>query len=172
MNGPKKVTEDPSAGVFDACKLQFKAGLAVVDTLVAGSERMREMQLAAARETETRNREIAGEIGKARSMQDLVELQTRLINAHAQSVMGYWTKMAALTQQTQSELNKLVQDECSGALAAMPATGGKSAAGAAPLASVFESSLEATRRANEAFIAAWSKAIPAGDRRGASAGHS
>lgn len=169
MNKPRKVGADTNAGVFDACKLQFQAGLAVVETLVAGSERVREMQLATARATETRNREIAEQIAKAGSMQDLVDLQTRLITANAQSALEYWTKLAALTQQTQSELSKLAQEECSGALAAIPGAGGKSVTEAAPLASVFESSLEATRRANEAFMAAWSKAIPAGDRRGASA---
>ena len=94
MDTPQKFVEDAAARYLDAFRTQFETGLTLVNALVAGAERVREAQLAAARETRVQHKQVAERVAKTASMQDLLALQSSLLNEYCFGTVRYWSRLA------------------------------------------------------------------------------
>jgi len=153
MDTPQRIVEDAAARYFDAFKTQFETGLALVNALVAGAERMREAQLGAARETRVQHKQIAERVAKTASIQDMLALQSSLLNEYCFGTVRYWSQLAEIGRKTQEDIANIVQQQGKQALAqaaaentaiALPGT-------AEPLVAAMQTAFNAARRANESF---------------------
>ena len=165
MDTPQRFVEDAAARYFDAFRTQFETGLAFVNALVIGAERMREAQLEAARETRVHHKQIAERVAKTTSMQDMLALQSSLLNEYCFGTVRYWSQLAEIGRKTQEDIANVVQQQGKQVLAqaaaensaiALPGT-------AEPLVAAMQSAFNAARRANESFANALvAGAAPAG----------
>ena len=163
MNDATNFSEAAMLKYFEACRGQYESGLALLNALVAGAERMRAMQLAAAHETKAKQAEFARQIAKASSLQDLLILQGALLNEYCLRAVAYWSKLAELSQRTQAEIAAVLRAQGTEALkqAYASAKAPASAPGASEsLATVMQSAFAAARGANEAYVNALTRAYP------------
>ena len=153
MDTPQRIVEDAAARYFDAFRTQFETGLALVNALVAGAERMREAQLSAARETRVQHKQIAERVAKTASMQDMLALQSSLLNEYCFGTVRYWSQLAEIGRKTQEDIASIVQQQGKQVLAQAAAENSAiSLPGPSePLVSAMQSAFNAARRANESF---------------------
>jgi phasin family protein len=153
MDTPQKIVEDATARYLDAFRAQFETGLALVNALVAGAERIREAQLTAARETRVNHRQIAERVAKTTSMQDLFVLQSSLLSEYCFGTARYWSQLAEIGRKTQEDIANVVQKQGQQVLAQAASEGSAiSLPGPAePLVSAMQTAFNAARKANESF---------------------
>ena len=153
MDTPQRFVEDAAARYFDAFRTQFETGLALVNALVSGAERMREAQLEAARETRVHHKQIAERVAKTTSMQDMLALQSSLLNEYCFGTVRYWSQLAEIGRKTQEDIANIVQQQGKQVLAQAAAENSAiSLPGPAePLVTAMQSAFNAARRANESF---------------------
>ena len=153
MDTPQRIVEDAAARYVDAFRMQFETGLALVGALVAGAERVREAQLTAARDTRVQHKQIAERVAKTTSMQDMMALQSSLLNEYCFGVVRYWSQLAEIGRKTQEDVANIVQKQGKQVLAQASAETSAISlpAPAEPLVSAMQSAFNAARRANESF---------------------
>jgi phasin family protein len=153
MDTPQQMVEQVASRYLDAFRTQFESGLALVNAFVACAERVREAQLAAARDTRVHHKQIAERAAKTTSMQDLLVLQSSLLNEYCFGTVRYWSQLAEIGRKTQEDIANIVQQQGKQALAqaaaentaiALPGT-------AEPLVAAMQTAFNAARRANESF---------------------
>lgn len=151
-----QITEDAAVKYLDAYRSQFQNNLALAQAVLAGAERMRSIQLAAARDAQASQGSIAKKITKDSSMQDLLTLQTSLLSNYCVDAMSYWTKVGEVVQQTQSEIAAMMEAQGKEALKQGFVTPPSSSAADSPdsLSAFMQSTFSAGQRANEMFIKA------------------
>jgi phasin family protein len=153
MDTPQQMVEQVASRYLDAFRTQFESGLALVNAFVAGAERVREAQLAAARDTRVHHKQIAERAAKTTSMQDLLALQSSLLNEYCFGTVRYWSQLAEIGRKTQEDIANIVQKQGSQVLA--QATAENAAISlptpAEPLVSAMQTAFNAARRANESF---------------------
>ncbi len=153
MDTPQKIVEDAAARYIDAFRTQFETGLALMNALVAGAERLREAQLTAARDTRVQHKKIAERVAKTASMQDLLALQSSLLNEYCFATVSYWAQLAEIGRATQEDIANVVQQQGKQVLAQASAESSAiSLPGSAePLVSAMQTAFNAARKANESF---------------------
>ncbi|HUN67980.1 MAG TPA: TIGR01841 family phasin [Burkholderiales bacterium] len=153
MDTPQRFVEDAAARYLDAFRMQFETGLALVNALVAGAERVREAQLTAARDTRVQHKQIAERVSKTTSMQDMMVLQSSLLNEYCFGVVRYWSQLAEIGRKTQEDVANIVQKQGKQVLAQAAAENSAISlpAPAEPLVSAMQSAFNAARKANESF---------------------
>lgn len=153
MDTPQKIVEDAAARYVDAFRTQFETGLALMNALVAGAERLREAQLTAARDTRVQYQKIAERVAKTASMQDLLALQSSLLNEYCFGTAHYWAQLAEIGRATQEDIANVVQQQGKQVLAQASAESSAiSLPGSAePLVSAMQTAFNAARKANESF---------------------
>jgi phasin family protein len=174
MDTPQRIVENAAALYVDALRTQFETGLALVNALVAGAERIREAQLDAARATRVNHKQIAERVAKTTSMQDLLALQLSLLNEYCFGSVRYWSQLAEIGRKTQEDVAGIVQKQGRQALAQAAAENSAiSLPGSAePLVAAMQSAINAARRANESFANALTgAAAPAGAKKSGKAAH-
>jgi phasin family protein len=163
MDARTNFSETAAIQYFDACRSQFGNGLALINALVAGAERMRKAQVDAAQQVRAKQSEIVTQVANASSIQDLLALQGTLMSEYCRGAVAYWARLAELAQQTQAEIGALVQKQGSDALSRVSASTGapQSTSGASgSLVTVMQTAFDAARGANEAFVKALTGAYP------------
>jgi hypothetical protein len=154
---------------FKAYRAGFDMLLAVGNASLAGTERMRMAQLEADVETQTQNRSALLAVADCRDLNGLFALQSRLATAYMESAMRYWTTLAQLSQQTNTEIAKVLgvrYDEWSKAMQGVFPAGAGASSMPQPLITAFE----AARASQEAMMKSLASltAIPAqGEKRAA-----
>jgi phasin family protein len=153
MDTPQKMVENAATLYVDALRTQFETGLALVNALVAGAERIREAQLDAARATRVNHKQIADRVAKTSSMQDLLALQLSLLNEYCFGSVRYWSQLAEIGRKTQEDVAGIVQKQGRQALAQAAAENSAIAlpGSAEPLVAAMQSAINAARKANESF---------------------
>jgi phasin family protein len=153
MDTPQKFVESAAARYLDAFRAQFETGLTLVNALVAGAERVREAQLAAARETRVNHRQIAERVAKTASMQDLLALQSSLFNEYCFGSVRYWSQLAEAGRRTQEDIANIVQKQGKQVLAQASAESSAISlpVSAEPLVSAMQTAFNTARKANESF---------------------
>jgi phasin family protein len=160
MDARTNFSETAAIQYFDACRSQFGNGLALINALVAGAERMRKAQVDAAQQVRAKQSEIVTQVANASSMQDLLALQGTLMSEYCRGAVAYWTRLAELAQQTQAEIGALVQKQGSDALSRVSASTGAPQSTSGSLVTVMQTAFDAARGANEAFAKALTGAYP------------
>ena len=94
---------------LDACKVQYETSLQLLNAIVAGAERMREAQVAAARETQGQQRRVIEALGQTGDGRQLLALEGQVFSDYVSGCLQCWSKLAELAQQTQAELMQIVQ---------------------------------------------------------------
>lgn len=140
----------------DACKLQFETGLELLNAMVAGAERIREVQLASARETHEQQQRAAQASASASDVQQLLALEQKLLTDYVSGALQYWTSVGQIAQQTQAEMLKVMQRGWG--QAGLPEFRPAMMAGE-PAADAMRSAMEAARNASETMMKAWSTAL-------------
>jgi hypothetical protein len=89
---------------FKAYRTGFEMLLSMTNAALAGVERTHLAQLGADVEAQTQNRQAALAMTKVSDLSGLLALQTRLVQAYAESALRYWSTCAELAQQTGAEM--------------------------------------------------------------------
>ena len=175
MDMPQKIVEDAAARYLDAFRTQFETGLALVNALIAGAERVREAQLAAVRATRVQHKQLAERVAKTASMQDLLALQGSLLNEYCIGSVRYWSQLAEIGRTTQEDIANIAQKQGKQALAQAAAESSAIAlpVPAEPLVSAMQTAFIAARKANETFANALAGAStpPAAVKKSGKAAH-
>ena len=153
MDTPQKFVEDAAARYLDAFRTQFETGLTLVNALVAGAEPVREAQLAAARETRVQHKQVAERVAKTASMQDLLALQSSLLNEYCFGTVRYWSRLAEVGRETQEDIANIVQKQGKQVLAQAAAENSAISlpVSAEPLVSAMQTAFSTARQVNETF---------------------
>lgn len=153
MDTPQKIVGNAATLYVDALRTQFETGLALVNAVVAGAERIREAQFAAARDTRVNHKQIAERVAKTTSMQDLLALQSSLLSEYCFASVRYWSLLAEIGRKTQEDIANVVQKQGKQVLAQAAAENSAiSLSGPAePLVAAMQSAFNAARKANETF---------------------
>jgi phasin family protein len=94
----------PDDFLVQAWKQQLDAGLRVIETLVEGATKLREMQLEAATAAHADLEATRKSLAAATDVARLLELQAQWMQANAQRCADYWRGYADLAARTQAEL--------------------------------------------------------------------
>jgi hypothetical protein len=94
---------------LDAWKLQYETSLQLLNAIVAGADRMREAQLAAVREMQGQQRRLVESLGKGGGGQALLAFDGKAMSDYVNGCLQHWSKLAELSQQTQADLMRIVQ---------------------------------------------------------------
>ena len=153
MDTPQKIVDDAAARYLEALKTQFETGLALLNALVAGAERVRAAQLTAARDTRVEHKQIAERVAKTASLQDMIALQSSLLNEYCFGSMRYWSQLAEIGRKTQEDIVNVVQKQGKQVLAQAAAESSAISlpVPAEPLVAAMQTAFNAARKANESF---------------------
>jgi hypothetical protein len=149
---------DPAHGAaeqgFRACRAQIETLLQFTDALVMGSERMRGMQLDAARETQALHNRTLDALGKTRDMQGLASVMNDLTASYAQGMMRYWTGLFELGEQAQFDIAGILESRAAHA-AGEWGLGTRHGASRDPLVASMRSMYGAAGLMRDAIAKAW-----------------
>jgi len=145
-----------STQFIDAFKTQAQLNLVFMNALVTGAEQVRAVQLEAARETEAQIGRVAKQVGDVHTFQELLTLQTTLLDDCRRGTVDYWTKLAKAAQQTQIDIAARVQETSNRAFSHDLPNSSESAMPASiqPFTTIVESVFKAASDANAAMLKA------------------
>jgi phasin family protein len=95
--------------LFDLYRSGLDAFLELTRASVQGAERLREHQVKAMNEAFSEAGETGRQIGSARSLDELIELQSKLAPAQLEKAMRYWSGLYATGARNQVEIMQQVQ---------------------------------------------------------------
>jgi hypothetical protein len=113
----------PQAEFLDLYRAGLKTAADMMKTSLQNAERLQNQQLVAIRSALDQQARAIDDLGQARSMDELLSLQTRIAGAQFQRAVGFWSELyQQQVQQAQSwmnDLNGAAQSATSNAAAAM-----------------------------------------------------
>ena len=113
----------PQAEFLDLYRAGLKTTADLMKASLQNAERLQNQQLVAIRSALDQQSRAISELGQARSLDDLLSLQTRLAGAQFERAVGFWSELyQAQVQQAQSwwsEVNGAAQNATSNAAAAI-----------------------------------------------------
>jgi len=92
----------PQAEFLELYKAGLKTAADLLKTSLQGAEKLQNQQLAAIRTALDQQSKTIGELGQARTIDEILALQTRLAGAHWARAVGYWNELYQ-TQFTQAQ---------------------------------------------------------------------
>ena len=113
----------PQAEFLDLYRAGLKTAADMMKTSLQNAERLQNQQLVAIRSALDQQARAIDDLGQARSMDELLSLQTRIAGAQFQRAVGFWSELyQQQVQQAQSwmnDLNGAAQSATSNAAAAL-----------------------------------------------------
>ena len=113
----------PQSDFIDLYRAGLKTTADLMKASLQNAERVQNQQLAAIRNALEQQSRAASELGQARSLDELVSLQTKLAGAQFERAVGFWSELYQnQVQQAQTwwnEMNGAAQSATSGAAAAL-----------------------------------------------------
>ena len=113
----------PQAEFLDLYRAGLKTTADMMKASLQNAERLQNQQLVAIRSALEQQSRAASELGQARSLDELLSLQTRLAGAQFERAVGFWSELyQSQVQQAQSwwnEVNGAAQSATSSAAAAL-----------------------------------------------------
>ena len=113
----------PQADFIDLYRAGLKTTADLMKASLQNAERLQNQQLVAIRSALEQQSRAASELGQARSLDELMSLQTRLAGAQFERAVGFWSELYQnQVQQAQSwwsEMNGAAQTATSSAAAAL-----------------------------------------------------
>jgi Phasin protein len=83
----------PQAEFLDLYRAGLKTAADLMKVSLQGAERMQNQQLVAIRTALDQQSKAASELGQARTIDELLALQTKMYGAQWERTMGYWTEL-------------------------------------------------------------------------------
>ena len=77
----------------DLYRAGLRSSVELMKASLEGMERLQNQQLAAVRAAVEQQSKSSGELGKAKTLDELIELQGKLAGAQFERLMGYWTSL-------------------------------------------------------------------------------
>ena len=84
----------PQAEFLDLYKAGLKTAADLVKVSLQSAEKLQNQQLVVIRQALDQQAKSISELGQARTIDDLLALQTRLAGAQVERAMGYWTELS------------------------------------------------------------------------------
>lgn len=84
----------PQAEFLDLYRAGLKTAADLMKVSLQGAERLQNQQLVAIRTALDQQSKSISELGQARTLDELLALQTRMAGAQWERAMGYWTELA------------------------------------------------------------------------------
>ena len=113
----------PQADFIDLYRAGLKTTADLMKASLQNAERLQNQQLSAIRNALEQQSRAASELGQARSLDELMSLQTRLAGAQLERAVGFWSEVyQSQVQQAQTwwnEMNGAAQSATSSAAAAL-----------------------------------------------------
>jgi hypothetical protein len=113
----------PQAEFLDLYRAGLKTAADMMKTSLQNAERLQNQQLVAIRTALEQQSRAIDDLGQARSMDELLSLQTRIAGAQFQRAFGFWSELyQQQVQQAQSwmnDINSTAQSATSNAAAAL-----------------------------------------------------
>jgi hypothetical protein len=98
----------PQAEFLDLYRAGLKTAADMMKTSLQNAERLQNQQLVAIRSALDQQARAIDDLGQARSMDELLSLQTRIAGAQFQRAFGFWSELyQQQVQQAQSWMNDL-----------------------------------------------------------------
>lgn len=91
----------PQAEFFDLYKAGLKTAADLVKVSLQSAEKLQNQQLVAIRSALDQQSKSISELGQARTIDEVLALQTKMAGAQLERAMGFWTEMAQ-TQMAQA----------------------------------------------------------------------
>ena len=91
----------PQAEFLDLYRAGLKTAADLMKVSLQGAERLQNQQLVAIRTALDQQSKAVNELGQARTIDELLALQTKMAGAQWERAMGYWTELAQ-TQMAQA----------------------------------------------------------------------
>ena len=113
----------PQAEFLDLYRAGLKTAADMMKTSLQNAERLQNQQLVAIRSALDQQARAIDDLGQARSMDELLSLQTRIAGAQFQRAVGFWSELyQQQVQQAQNwmnDINSTAQSATSNAAAAL-----------------------------------------------------
>ena len=129
--------------LFDLYRSGLEAFIDIAKTSVQGAERLREHQLKAIHEAFTEAGETGRQIGSAKSLDELLELQSKLAPTQLEKAMRYWSGLYAAGARNQVEIMQQMQSKVSSFTEACNATLDAAPQGTEPVVAPLKSAVTA-----------------------------
>jgi hypothetical protein len=98
----------PQAEFLDLYRAGLKTAADMMKTSLQNAERLQNQQLVAIRSALDQQARAIDDLGQARSMDELLSLQTRIAGAQFQRAVGFWSELyQTQMQQAQSWINEI-----------------------------------------------------------------
>ncbi len=100
-----------STQMVEAFKHNMEVALRVASATFEGAERMREIQLAAAKSAHTKAADLQKTVTRAGSPNDLWAVEQRMLLDNIQEALTYWNELLAATSQTNAAIAQILNTE-------------------------------------------------------------
>jgi phasin family protein len=100
------MTGKPEDFLTQAWKQQLDVGLRLIETMVEGATRLREVQIEAAADAHASAVATRKSVAAAADAEQLLKLQTEWARANAEKCAAYWRTLYEVAAQTQGELSR------------------------------------------------------------------
>ncbi len=129
--------------LFDLYRSGLEAFIDLTRASVQGAERLREQQLKALHEAFAEAGDAGRQMGSARTLDELLELQSRLAPAQLEKAMRYWSGLYATGARNQVELMQQMQNKVTHITEACRATLDAAPQGTEPMVAPLKSAVTA-----------------------------
>ena len=101
----------PQAELFDLYRAGLKTAADLMKASLEGAERLQNQQLVAIRSATDQSSKWASELGAAKSIDELLALQTRIAGAQFERAISYWGELVQITTENQRKAISQVQEQ-------------------------------------------------------------
>jgi|SRR6266850_5532965 len=101
----------PQAELFDLYRAGLKTAADMMKASLESAERVQNQQLAAIRTALDQQTKSAGELGRAKTLDELLAFQTRLAGAQFERAISFWGELAQIAAENQSKAIGQIQEQ-------------------------------------------------------------
>jgi len=101
----------PQAELLDLYRAGLKTAADLMKTSLESAERLQNQQLVAIRSAIDESSKSAAELGSAKTIDELLALQTRLAGAQFERAISYWGDLVQITTENQRKAISQVQEQ-------------------------------------------------------------
>lgn len=101
----------PQAELFDLYRAGLKTAADFLKTSLESAERLQNQHLVAIRTAIDQSSESVTELGRAKTLDELMAVQTRIVGENVERAIGYWGDLVQLATENQRKALAQLQDQ-------------------------------------------------------------
>jgi phasin family protein len=105
----------PQAELFDLYRTGLKTAVDLMKASLESAERLQNQQLVVIRQAIDQQSKSVSELGRAKTVDELLSLQTRIAGAQFESAMSLWSELCQVAGENQRAALTLMQEQIGGA---------------------------------------------------------